>query len=158
MSSKVIVGIVAAAMTMAVVAAQEPSAGSAQEPTAPVTAASVPEGYAIFDAWAKTKHARALSSLSSSERQTGSTCAACHVTGAKEPIEIDGRVTNANVQCESCHGPGQAHIAAAKAGNAATVKLANPPAERVCLGCHNERSPHYRGFFYAALKGLVHKP
>jgi hypothetical protein len=80
------------------------------------------------------------------------------VTGAKEPLELEGTVVNANVQCEACHGPGKAHIEAAKAGNVAAAKLAHPPAERVCVACHNERSPHYRGFFYAALKGLVHKP
>jgi hypothetical protein len=169
MSSKVIVGVVAAVMAVAAMKAQEPPAGSAQESPAPAAAAMVPDGYAwatgckdchqpIFDAWAKTKHARALSSLGSSDREAGSTCVGCHVTGSKGPIEVDGTVVNANVQCESCHGAGQAHIDAAKAGNATAAKLPKSPPERVCVACHNERSPHYRGFFYAALKGLVHKP
>jgi hypothetical protein len=64
---------------------------------------------------------------------------------------------NANVQCESCHGPGKAHIEAATGGAAKPGNVTRSPAQRLCETCHNDKSPHYRGFFYSALKGLVHK-
>jgi hypothetical protein len=144
------------------------SAGTAraQEAAPPQPAAG--EGYvwaaeckacheAIHDAWSKTKHAKAFGRLNADERKAGSQCIGCHVSGPKEPIEVEGSVANASVQCESCHGPGKAHVEAAKAGNAAAAKMVKLPPERVCASCHNDKSPHYRGFFYAAFKGLVHK-
>jgi Ni/Co efflux regulator RcnB len=111
----------------------------------------------IHDAWAKTKHARTINRLTGADRQAGSACIGCHVTGPKDPLEVEGTMVNANVQCEACHGAGKAHIEAAKAGNAASVRLAKKPAAAVCETCHNDKSPHYRGFYYSALAGLVHK-
>lgn len=111
----------------------------------------------IYEAWSKTKHAKAIDRLGRDERQAGSTCVGCHITGSKDPIEVDGKVVNLNVQCESCHGPGKAHIEAAQAGNVATARMVKSPPEKSCTPCHSDKSPHYRGFFYAALKGLVHK-
>jgi hypothetical protein len=112
---------------------------------------------AIYDAWSKTKHAKAFDHLGRDERQAGSKCAVCHLTAAKDPITVGDRVVNAAVQCEMCHGAGKAHVEAAQAGNAAAAKLVKAPAERTCVACHNDTSPHYRGFVYVALKGLVHK-
>jgi hypothetical protein len=131
-------------------------------------AASQAEGYVwageckachadIYDSWARTKHAKSWARFGAEERKPGSTCVGCHVTGPKEPIELGGEIVNANVQCEGCHGPGKAHVDAAKAGNAAAAKMVASPPQRLCETCHNDKSPHYRGFFFAALKGLVHK-
>lgn len=111
----------------------------------------------IYQAWAKTKHARAIARLGGEQRRAGSACIGCHVTGPKEPVMVEQSMVNANVQCESCHGAGKAHVDAARAGNAASVRLVKSPPESLCQTCHNDKSPHYRGFFYAALKGLVHK-
>ncbi len=145
-------------------AAAPPAQGAAQ------AAAQVPgtEGFVwaegckscheeIYEAWAKTKHARTLGRLSAEERQAGSQCVGCHVTGPKTPVEVSGTVVNANVQCESCHGAGKAHVEAATAGDASKARLVKSPPQRLCETCHNDKSPHYRGFFFAALKGLVHK-
>lgn len=140
------------------------SVARGQEPAAPAAA----EGYVwaeackechepIYQAWAKTKHARAIARLGGEQRQAGSACIGCHVTGPKEPVMVEQSMVNANVQCESCHGAGKAHVDAARAGNAASVRLVKSPPESLCQTCHNDKSPHYRGFFYAALKGLVHK-
>lgn len=113
---------------------------------------------AIYNAWAKTKHAKTIGRLSAEERQAGSPCIGCHVTGPKTPVDVEGTVINANVQCESCHGAGKAHVDAAAAGDASKAKMVKSPPQRLCETCHNDKSPHYRGFFFAALKGLVHKP
>jgi hypothetical protein len=90
------------------------------------------------------------------EQRKGGECIGCHVSGPREPVLVDGTIVNANVQCESCHGAGRAHVEAAKAGNPAAARLAKKPAEAVCVSCHNDKGPHFRGFFYAALAGLVH--
>jgi hypothetical protein len=109
----------------------------------------------IYEAWEKSKHARTINRLSADQRE-GDQCIGCHVT-ARVPLIEDGKIVNANVQCESCHGAGKAHVEAAKAGNAAEARLVKKPAERTCQTCHNDKSPHYRGFFYSALVNLVHK-
>lgn len=138
--------------------------GAAQQPASP----SPVEGYVWADAckachaeqfaaWSKTKHARAIERLSREQRQSGSPCVGCHITGSKTPIEASGKVVNANVQCEACHGPGRDHVAAAAAGRAADARMVASPPERTCTACHSQASPHYRGFFYTALKGLVHR-
>ena len=111
----------------------------------------------VYDSWAKTKHAKTIGRLSADERKAGSECIGCHVTGPKEPITVDGEIVNANVGCESCHGAGKAHAEAAKAGQAASVKLVKKPQAPLCDACHNAKSPKFKGFYYSALVGLVHK-
>jgi hypothetical protein len=146
------------------------ASASAAAQDAPVAAGAAPDAgayawagqcrachEAIYAAWAKTKHARALDALAADQRQAGSECVGCHLTGLTTPLTVEGATVNANVQCEACHGAGKAHAEAAVAGNAGSVPLTSKPGERLCLGCHNQKSPHYRGFFYDALKGLVHR-
>lgn len=111
---------------------------------------------AIHDSWSRTKHAKTIDRLNSDERKD-TQCIGCHVSGPKEAVTVDDKIVNASVQCESCHGPGKAHIEAARAGNAASVKLTAKPAQPLCETCHNDKSPHYKGFYYNALVGLVHR-
>jgi hypothetical protein len=61
------------------------------------------------------------------------------------------------VQCEACHGRGRAHSESARAGAVEAGTIVKAPPEKTCLRCHNEQSPHYSAFFYAAMKGLVHR-
>jgi len=134
--------------------AQTPPAGQAQ------TAAQAP-GYAwadackkchepIYEAWARTKHAKALERLSSGE-QDGE-CIGCHVTGPKARV-LDGRkVLNAGVQCESCHGGAAAHAA----DPTVRTGLIRKPSAESCQECHSEKSPHFKGFFFGAMVGVVH--
>jgi hypothetical protein len=107
---------------------------------------------AIYDAWAKTKHASALDRLSPANQEKE--CIGCHVTGPKTRVN-DGnkKVVNRGVQCESCHGPAAAHVAdpAVKTG------LVKTPPASTCEECHNDKGPHFKGFWYDAMKTLVHK-
>jgi nitrate/TMAO reductase-like tetraheme cytochrome c subunit len=106
---------------------------------------------AQYTAWETTKHARTIGRLSATERE--STCAGCHTTAGPALLDKD---LNANVQCEQCHGAGRAHVQAAAAGPKPGA-IVRAPAERVCVGCHSEKSPHFKFFSYAALSRLVHQ-
>lgn len=138
----------------------QPAAVQAQSPAATHTSGFVGAEACkdchtkVFDAWSATKHARALSKLSAANKTDR--CIGCHVTGTKEMVAADGpNPTFPNVQCEACHGPGQAHVTAAKAGDAASAKT-RPITEEGCVTCHNDASPHYKTFIFSALKGMSH--
>jgi hypothetical protein len=107
---------------------------------------------AIFTSWSHTKHARTIDRLSKAEKDGGE-CIRCHVTGSAEQIARElGAPSHANVQCESCHGPGSLHAANA----AVRTGLRKTPKASTCEACHNEKSPHFRGFVYAAMAGFSH--
>lgn len=111
----------------------------------------------VAAAWSKTKHARAMDSLSGNDR-TNTTCVTCHITAL--PGTVADQLTkphHPNVQCEACHGPGRAHAEQAAAGTPALAGIAKLPTEKVCTACHNSKSPSFKGFFYSGMKGLVHK-
>ena len=103
-----------------------------------------------YDSWAKTKHATAFERLSSSDQEKE--CIGCHVTGAKEKVLADGKIVNKGIQCEACHGAAAAHVADP------TVKtgLIRKPAASTCEECHSAKGPHFKGFWYDAMKGLAH--
>ena len=67
-------------------------------------------------------------------------------------VLVDGNVVNKGVQCEGCHGPAAAHVA----DETNKVGLTKTPSARVCEGCHNDKSPHYRGFIFQGMSKLVH--
>jgi hypothetical protein len=105
----------------------------------------------IYNAWAKTKHATALERLSSLEQEKE--CIGCHVTGPKSRISDGKKVLNRGVQCEACHGGAAAHAAdpAVKTG------LVKVPSSARCEECHSDKGPHFKGFWYDAMRGLVHR-
>jgi hypothetical protein len=144
-------------VTLAVVAGAQPrgSERGAQQ------TASGPEAYAwagackscheeIYDAWSRTKHARALGRLGSDDQQKE--CLGCHVTGPKSKVEREGKLLNGGVQCESCHGTGAAHAA----DPAVRTGLVRKPSEESCRDCHNSRSPNFKGFVYSAMLSFSH--
>ena len=106
---------------------------------------------AQYNSWEQTKHAHTITRLSAEERATS--CAACHVTAGDHVLDQD---VNASVQCERCHGAGKAHIQAAAAGAAKPASIVAKPGEQVCVGCHSDKSPHFKFFSYPALAPLVH--
>ena len=63
--------------------------------------------------WDKTRHAHAMATLESKNEQFDNECVGCHVVGFNKG-GFQSLVTTpqlANVQCESCHGPGREHVA-----------------------------------------------
>ncbi len=110
-----------------------------------------------YAAWHATKHATALNRLNADDR-AGGRCVRCHATGSPEQLAAEGADPSLpGVQCEACHGPGRAHDESAQAGAPQAGSIVKTPAERNCVQCHNEQSPHYSAFFYGAMKGLVHR-
>ncbi|MHB8763355.1 MAG: multiheme c-type cytochrome [Deferrisomatales bacterium] len=102
--------------------------------------------------WRATSHARAYDTLVKKKKQFDEDCLACHTLGFEceggffDPANLGGF---AHVQCESCHGPGQAHV---EAKGKAPVPVARPGAG-VCHRCHtDDKSPEFR---FAATVGSV---
>ena len=78
-------------------------------------------------------------------------CLPCHTTGYGRPggfVSFEETPDLAGVTCEACHGAGGGYAEEVMAGSddfstssARLSGLVYPPTERVCRGCHNERSP-----------------
>jgi len=115
--------------------------------------------------WAETNHATTLEralkgTLSSNFKEN---CVRCHSTGYDEnavnngfddrdfvfPDTLSEEVYNqvltnspsamelANVQCESCHGPGNSHV-----GNTSDSKIVNSISQETCAKCHDSGTHH----------------
>ena len=89
--------------------------------------------------WKTTKHARALSALARVGRDRDPSCVGCHVTGylqggwtLETKAPQPSRPTLAGIGCETCHGPGRAHVEAADKRTSTTRAVP----EAVCRGCH----------------------
>ncbi len=116
-----------------------------------------------FGIWSKTKHAHATETLTklNPPRQFDAECISCHSTGWN-PQEyapfvggFDGLETTpllSGNQCENCHGPAAAHVAAEngrsrtkKEEQRQVVKLTVGQAfENVCIKCHDhDNSPEF---------------
>lgn len=119
---------------------------------------NIPKTGLFHDDWAATAHARAFDALTEDERRNPQ-CLECHTTGYGAPggfVSLAETPKMANVQCESCHGPGAEHLASAirnMRNPAAVVPPPTVPDEMNCRGCHNERSPTWREDRYVAPNG-----
>ncbi|MEX0675870.1 MAG: multiheme c-type cytochrome [Pirellulales bacterium] len=116
-----------------------------------------------FGIWSKTPHARATETLTRLDppRQYDAECISCHSTGWNPQdyfpytSGFDSLETTpllAGNQCENCHGPAAAHIAAEKGRNRVrkeaereALKLTAAFAlENVCIKCHDhDNSPEF---------------
>ncbi|MDX1594671.1 MAG: cytochrome c family protein, partial [Gammaproteobacteria bacterium] len=94
------------------------------------------------EAWHASAHAGALGVLERVGKAFDPNCVVCHSVGfGKEGgfLALDETPGLANVQCESCHGPGRAHVASGgQAYPGARV------AAEACAGCHH---PHHSPSF-----------
>jgi DmsE family decaheme c-type cytochrome len=90
-------------------------------------------------------------------KQGADACLACHSAGAPQPAadifftkhasRSDPKAPFSDLQCETCHGPGQDHVTAQQKGEdilpmitfGNDSKTAVEQQNRVCLGCHESR-------------------
>ena len=130
--------------------------------------------------WKGTLHAKAFATLSTEEAKKlasakgiadaskADECVSCHVTAFGVPeAEIKKGFDRAQgIQCEVCHGPGEAHMkarfaAAAKADGAAGYvqvpadEIVAVPTQDVCLKCHTEKSPSYKPFCFHEVSAKI---
>ena len=100
---------------------------------------------AQYSSWEATSHAKAWSRLKS-EEQKNEECAGCHSTGATaKGVLLEG------VQCEACHGAGSDYKKKSIMKDR-ELSIKNGlviPDSTVCVGCHNEKSPTFKGFDFA---------
>ncbi len=103
-----------------------------------------------YNKWLASPHAKAMASLKGDEAKNPK-CLKCHSTAAGVDQGLVMSITVAEgVSCESCHGPGSLYKVATvmKDQKLALSKGMTMPEEKVCKKCHNEESPHYKGFNY----------
>jgi hypothetical protein len=99
--------------------------------------------FELHKVWAESKHGKNYSVLQGSEK-TNPECLKCHTTGYGKPsgfTSIDATPDLANTTCEACHGPGSAHVEAAKdvPDKGDWDKKINKSPGAACVSCHN---PH----------------
>jgi len=141
---------------------------------------SSPESGDQHGVWSKAMHAGAFKALASEEAkklgaekgiadpQKDDACVKCHVTAFGEPAEKikKGFDPTLGVQCETCHGPGEAHMkarfAAAAKGDPGAGRVEVPageiiaaPTEETCRKCHNEESPSYKPFCFHEFEAKI---
>lgn len=94
-----------------------------------------------FQIWEKTPHAHAMATLEQKNQQFDTECVGCHVVGFQKG-GFDSLVTTpqlANVQCESCHGPGRSHVDSANKKGYGFM-----PTPVGCVQCHTQpNSPDF---------------
>jgi len=108
-----------------------------------------------YERWKGSGHSRAYQSLVVKKQQFDVDCIGCHSLA----YDRDGGFTDlknisffANVQCESCHGPGGLHVQA-EGDPEKIVKKRDP---EICLQCHiPEKSPDFvfMDYFIRMCKG-----
>jgi hypothetical protein len=107
------------------------------------------------EAWHATGHAGALGILEGLGKAFDPNCVVCHSVGfGKEGgfLAFDETPGLANVQCESCHGPGAAHVATDGESYPGMVDAAS-----ACATCHN--ASHSPSFNYEAYwPRIIHGP
>jgi len=116
-----------------------------------------------YDIWKKTGHAKAYETLVELDppRQFDPECISCHVIGwnPQKYYPYDGGYTSLeetphliDVGCESCHGPGGAHVAAESGSDEqlqiklqeAMVITKEESRQRQCFTCHDgDNSPDF---------------
>ncbi len=105
--------------------------------------------------WQGTRHPHAFEDLEAKGKQYHLDCIGCHVSGWQQPggvCRIDQTEQRREVGCESCHGPGSAHVALP---TRATIRRGS---KEVCVGCHDhENSTHFEYESYLAkIRGPGH--
>jgi 2',3'-cyclic-nucleotide 2'-phosphodiesterase (5'-nucleotidase family) len=118
------------------------AARAANEPSIYATSQTCAKCHqAEYDVWQKTRHAHAFAALETKQRTFDASCVGCHSVGFQKQgfVNIKATPQFADVQCESCHGPGAEHAKLPRRGGYPT-----PPAPASCVVCHDrENSPDF---------------
>ncbi|MEE9608377.1 MAG: multiheme c-type cytochrome [Myxococcota bacterium] len=117
---------------------------------------------AEFASWESSAHAGAVTTLAAAGKQDDAACLKCHTTGFGRPggFPTSGTAGShrnlARVGCESCHGPGGAHVedGAARAGTIVSLadKCDSCVILQICGTCHDEANDP--GFEFEVLEKI----
>lgn len=113
-----------------------------------------------YKKWLAGPHAKAMSVLSAEEAKDPK-CIKCHSTvGGADPDLVATLKIKEGVSCESCHGPGSLYKSnkVMKSTEMSLAKGMIQPEEKVCRKCHNEESPHFKGFNYEEYAAKIAHP
>lgn len=107
--------------------------------------------------WQKTGHAHAMADLQKNNDEGRPECVRCHSVGYALPAgfkTLKATPQLANVQCESCHGPGAAHVAYYRTAQHAAPHRSPPDygqvGEKFCVNCHDpDNDPKYQKLGFA---------
>lgn len=105
-----------------------------------------------YRSWAQTKMAKTFTESLNAEQRQDPECIVCHVTGYKKLGGFFNQKDTPHmvgVQCEGCHGPGSMYYTDEVMRNKkASLYLGLlEQTEKVCIVCHNEKSPTFPGPF-----------
>lgn len=92
--------------------------------------------------WSGTQHSTAFTTLVKDKKADHPDCISCHVVGHLRPSGYtltESPRSLINVGCESCHGPGERHIRAAKGANFPDKDkfVSRGKDKAVCISCHD---------------------
>lgn len=94
--------------------------------------------------WLTSAHSQAFETLKKSGHSTDTNCLACHSVGYGQPGGYQEHLTRdfEGVGCESCHGPGEAHVQSKKKQDIRGLGEDCPfcVVEQICLSCHNAQN------------------
>lgn len=134
---------------------------------------------AQYKVWEKSPHAQAYETLATPQAkeiakkkgiedpQKADACVKCHVTAFGVPDKLKGKrlTLEEGVSCEACHGPGSEYkgrkvMVDLYEGKlkAEEYGLIKPVTEKVCVTCHNEESPTFKGFDYEEMTAKIAHP
>jgi hypothetical protein len=118
-----------------------------------------------FQIWEKSKHAEAYKTLEGAAAKEiaekkelkqspteSAECLACHVGASADPALLDKKFDmKQGVQCEACHGAGSDFKAMSimkdkEKAYAAGLVDAGKMGKEICVRCHNDNSPTFKGF------------
>jgi hypothetical protein len=127
-----------------------------------------------FEIWEGSAHAGAYTALASEKAkeagaklgiddpQKSDKCLKCHTTAFGVDAAMLGPkfVKEEGVQCEACHGPGSNYksMSIMKDKSLAIKNGLILPDEKVCVTCHNDQSPTFKGFDYATYFAKIAHP
>jgi hypothetical protein len=135
--------------------AAEPPAPRAGEPSYVGARTCAACHTAAYLWWQRTPHARAFDTLRARHRELDLDCIGCHVTGYEQPGGSSvGRLEElTGVGCESCHGPGSAHVNNPQQPGRAIRRAVT---EATCTACHDRE--HSDRFEYTRARGALLTP
>ncbi len=114
---------------------------------------------AQYKVWAASKHASAMDALEGEDADNPK-CLKCHSTYYGDDEDLMASIKpSEGVSCESCHGAGSGYKSntVMKDKDKSIAKGLVIPTEKVCKKCHNDESPHFKGFnFDEYFKKIAH--